>query len=372
MDKEAFYRNLIRRYRDGLATDEELEVFVQLVRSGKIDAYLTESMDEHLHTKGAKKRTFRWTLTYAAAFIVCCALGYILFFYQNQSHHAAPETTLADIHAASNQAVLTLADGRKIRLDSTVNHVSEGEGIRITNDYSGKLSYHVNPEQESADVYHEIAIPKGGKYQLVLADGTMVWLNAGTKLKFPIQFNTKQREVELVGEAYFEVKQPTDARKGHSPFIVHTPQQDILVLGTSFNVKAYTEEKKETSTLITGRVKVVNSNSKQSEMLAPGQQSTMSSEKPDIVLSEADLEETLAWKNGHFIFNETPIWEIMNQLARWYNVEVEFNGVQNYAYNGYIPRNVSLVKVLEMMERTGELKFEINNKKIYIKNKMPM
>lgn len=372
MDKDAFYRNLIRRYRDGLATDEELEVFAQLLRSGKIDAYLAESMDQHLHTNSAKKRTFRWKLTYAAAFIICCGLGYILYFYQNPSRHATPDTMVGDIHAASNQAILTLANGRKIRLDSTTNRIPGGEGVQILNDKGGKISYQVDPEQESSEIYHEIAIPKGGKYQLVLADGTMVWLNAGTKLKFPVQFNTRQREVELVGEAYFEVKQPLDARKGHSPFIVHTPQQDIVVLGTSFNVKAYTEEMKETSTLITGRVKIVNANSKQSGLLLPGQQSTISREKPDIVFSEADLEETLAWKNGHFIFNETPIREIMNQLARWYNVEVDFNGVQNYSYNGYIPRNVSLLKVLEMMERTGELKFEINNKKIYIKNKMPM
>lgn len=372
MDKEAFYRNLICRYRDGLATDEELEAFAHLVRSGKIDAYLAESMDQRLNNSRNKKPTFQRVHTYAAAFILCCVLGYIVFYYKSQGRHVAPAMIAKDIHAASNQAILTLADGRKIRLDSTVNEVSERGGIQILNDKGGKISYHINPEQVSAEQYHEITIPKGGKYQLVLADGTRVWLNADTKLKYPVQFSKKRREVELVGEAYFEVKQPADERKASSPFIVHTPQQDILVLGTTFNVKAYTEEMNETSTLITGRVKVMNPDTKQSKLLAPGQKSTVSRAKADIVISEADLEETLAWKNGDFVFNETSIEEIMNQLGRWYNVEVELNGMQNYFYNGYIPRNVSLLKVLDMMERTGELKFEIKNKKIHVKNKMPM
>ncbi|MFC6099148.1 FecR family protein [Olivibacter domesticus] len=372
MDKDTFYRNLIRRYRDGLATDEELEVFAQLLRSGEIDAHLAESMDQQLYSGQGKKRTFRLTYTYAAAFILFCILGYIVFYYQRQGHYAAPATIAGDIHAASNQAILTLADGRRVKLDATVNRISESGGIQILNDKDGKISYYINPERETAELYHEISIPKGGKYQLALADGTMVWLNADTRLKFPVQFNEKQREVELVGEAYFEVKQPVDKRKGDSPFIVHTREQNIVVLGTSFNVKAYTEEINEVSTLVTGRVKVMNSKTKQSKLLEPGQQSIINGTKPDIAIAEADMEETLAWKNGDFVFNETSIREIMNQLGRWYNVEVEFNGVKNYSYNGYIPRNVSLLKVLEMMERTGELKFEINNKKIYIKNKMPM
>ncbi|MEH6305412.1 DUF4974 domain-containing protein [Olivibacter sp. CPCC 100613] len=371
MNKDFFYKELIRKYRDGSATDKELEVFFQLVQSGKIDVYLAEFMDEHLN-QIQSKRSFHLRYLHIAAILICCVCTGLFFYYHNTRNSKVSYLTEA-ITAAEDQAILTLANGRKIRLDSNSAKGDLAQGFRVLHGKENIIDYRTEEDLGNEMLtYHEIAIPKGGKYQMILSDGTKVWLNAGTKLKFPIQFGKAPREVELYGEAYFEVRPRAQPHESHQPFIVHTRHQAIQVLGTSFNIKAYQEDFEEISTLVTGRVKVINNQTQQTLTLNPGKEAIWSGAKSASSVRDADVEEALAWKNGDFIFNETPIREIMKQLARWYDVEVEFNGIGNDQYSGYIPRDVNLKQVLDMMERTGELKFEINNKKIYVKTKMPM
>ncbi|MFD2962317.1 MULTISPECIES: FecR family protein [Olivibacter] len=371
MNKDAFYKELIHRYRAGSATEEELEAFYHLVQSGEIDHYLSEIMEDHF-CGGRPKSRLSLNFGYAAAIVICFVSGFIFFYYQNHHHNRAIIQPPEEITAAKDQAILTLADGTKIKLDSTRSESENKDGFQVLSKLKAVIGYNKDATKEGeALVYHEIAIPNGGKFKVILSDGTKVWLNAGSKLKFPVRFSKARREVELDGEAYFEVESKI-SKQENQPFTVHTRYQDIQVLGTSFNIKAYQDEPSETSTLVTGRVNVINKRTRQILQLNPGKELTLSKAAAMTSVSDADIEEVLAWKHGDFVFNETPIYEIMKQLARWYDVEVDFGSVANNIYSGYIPRDANLKQVLDMMERTGELKFDMNNRKIYVKTKMPM
>lgn len=318
--------------------------------------------DSGLEYPGQKSgRIMRRTSIAAAILLIIGISAYI--FYPRQSQQIIKITKpVKDIAPGSNKAVLTLADGSKIALDDTGQGIIATQaGIKIRKSSDGSILYDMPKEAKynsRASVFNSIETPNGGKYQIVLPDGSKVWLNAGSALNFPAVFTGKERKVELIGEAFFEV-----AKNKAMPFIVKTREMNVSVLGTEFNVMAYEDENYTATTLVEGSVQV--SNPSQKMFLKPGQQAVNKGGK-DLSKRNVDVDEAIAWKNGLFQFNNSDIQTVMKQIGRWYDVSVEYRGaVPDNRFGGYISRNSHLSQVLKMLELSG-VRFSIEEKKIIV------
>ncbi|RAJ37179.1 FecR family protein [Pedobacter cryoconitis] len=275
----------------------------------------------------------------------------------------------ADIKPGGNKATLTLANGRKISLtDSSNGEIAEQSGIAITKTADGQLVYTIKNSSAAASAnqtteFNTIETPVGGQYQINLPDGTKVWLNAASSLKYPAQFAAHQRKVELTGEGYFEVSK--DKKR---PFTVVTGKQEVQVLGTHFNVNAYPEEKATKTTLLEGIVKVSNASSQEhgdSKLLRPGEQSTLT--QASFQVEKVDIENAVAWKNGYFTFADEDLEVSMRKLSRWYNVEISYSGkFDTISFGGAISRSKSLAEVLQILELTRKIKFKIEGRRIIL------
>jgi transmembrane sensor len=316
----------------------------------------------------------------AAAAIVVLAIGVAGYWFINRitknevaKNDQQVKPTAADIMPGSNKAVLTLADGTVITLDSAANgNLAQQGNSQIIKTKNGGLVYEKTARNSTGPLttdnspltYNMLVIPRGGQYQLTLPDGSKVWLNAASSIRYPVAFGNERR-VELTGEAYFEVAK--DARK---PFHVVTPTQDVEVLGTHFNVNAYDNEPAVKTTLLEGSVKVVKretANGKQnSVILKPGQQAALEAHSPLTIDHSPDLEQIMAWKNGFILFNKADIKSIMRQVERWYNVDVEFEGdIPQRTFTGGIERSARLSELLRLLE-VSKVKFRIENKKLIV------
>lgn len=307
------------------------------------------------------------TLSIAALVLATISVALLLWIkYQEVGPPSLVEHAAIDWHkrqvksSAGNKAVLMLANGETIVLDSAENGVLIKTGaIEVSKTSDGQLVYQVktqsdqNPENGGLNT---ITTPPGGQYQVILPDNSKVWLNAASSLKFPTSFNGKSRNVELIGEAYFDV-----AEDKSRPFIVKSRLGEIEVLGTGFNVMAYADERVMKTTLVEGSVKIKG---RETRVLKPGEQAVLNAYRMKI--ANVDVQEAIAWKNNLFQFNETSIDVIMRQATRWYNVEVKYAGkIPNRSFTGKISRNVSLNEFLEMLKYTG-VNFKIEGKQITV------
>jgi ferric-dicitrate binding protein FerR (iron transport regulator) len=276
----------------------------------------------------------------------------------NEQKKAAPVKN--DVAPGMNGAVLTLADGSQIVLDNAADGSLAQQGNATIVKKGGMLNY-IDAGKSDAEVsYNTVATPRGRQFQLVLEDGTKVWLNAGSSIKFPAVFKEKTRDVVVTGEVYFEV-----AKNAAKPFRVDAKGMNVEVLGTHFNVNAYDDEASINTTLLEGSVKVIKGDKQ--KLLAPGQQAQMNGLGEFSLVKNINTEEVMAWKNNFFSFNNTDMNKLLRQLSRWYDVEVELKGaVQPVTFNGSISRNVNLSTVLKMLESTGEVKFSIEGKKVLV------
>ena len=282
---------------------------------------------------------------------------------------APTETKLKnDIAPGSNKAVLTLADGSTIVLDSaSKGTISQQGNIKVKKLGNGLLVYTINGKQvtENDEAFiNTISTPRGGQYQVTLVDGTKVWLNAASSIRFPVVFTGTERKVEITGEAYFEV-----AKNENMPFKVKATSSEIEVLATHFNVNAYNDEAFIKTTLLEGRVKVsvpALVGNQSSKFLQPGQQAEINKEGKINVLDNADTEEAVAWKNGRFQFKSTDLKTILRQISRWYDVDVEYKGNVNLHFTGQLTRNGNVSKVFEELALTGEVHFKIDGKRIIV------
>ena len=273
----------------------------------------------------------------------------------------------SDLPPAGNKAVLTLANGQKITLDDANNgKIANQHGVTITKTIQGQLTYTFSAKSQSTDneeqvpLYNTISTPRGGKYQIKLPDGSSVWLNAASSLKFPTQFSKAARVVELQGEAYFEIEKSTINKKRQSFEVIvknRSGDQRVEVLGTHFNINAYENELFTRTTLLEGKVQLFNKITNSGTILLPGQQAISTTRS--VKIDYPDVSEVLSWKNGNFVFNNLSLVEILRQIERWYDVDVDYNRVPNTKYNGFISRDVTLTQVLEMLELTGSLKFRL-------------
>jgi ferric-dicitrate binding protein FerR (iron transport regulator) len=305
--------------------------------------------------RGAVRLLQTW-FKYAAAAVVIITIS---FFIRSILQKPVPVTTstekpivaATDIAAGSQGAVLTLADGRKVVLDSLGNgtiSLQTGAEVRLKD---GQLVYDPVAATEEQMVYNSISTPKGRQFQLILPDGTKVWLNAASSLKYPTHFSGNERKVEIKGEAYFEV-----AKNANKPFIVTLPKgAEVRVLGTHFNINAYDNEDAIKTTLLEGSVKVVNHDSaignENSIMLKPGQQAVLAPHSLLTIHNSPDLEKVIAWKNGVFNFEDATLQEVMHQLERWYDIEVVYEtGIPKLQFVGKMGRDLSLNNVLRGLE----------------------
>jgi transmembrane sensor len=305
------------------------------------------------------------TMRYAAAILLVVALGSTIYFLNRPSNtalsSAQPVSKENNILPGGNKAVLILADGRTIVLDSAHRgQLAEQTGAKVIKTTDGELEYRVvnNLSNNSVVSYNTMTTPKGGQYQLRLPDGTRVWLNSSSTIFYPTVFAGKKRSVTISGEVYFEV-----AKNKNMPFIVNVDgKSSIEVLGTAFNINTYNDEGAIKTTLIEGSVKV--SHDFKSVVLKPGQQSQQAEDLR--VVSQFDIDQVIAWKNGYFNFNDVNIQKAMSQIARWYDIEVIYKGkIPDDVLVGKIPMGASITKVLNILEKIG-VKFTVEGKKILV------
>ena len=367
-------RNLIKKYLNGSASDEEVitieNYFDAFADEPEITRELTraqiDALKTNLHNRitakieQAERPTtpfYRNRYLQAAAAVLIIFFCAVLYRTANRPHNSVAQLLKHDLAPGSNKAILTLANGSTLILNNLKNgNLASQTGLKLIKQDS-TLTY--KADDDSKVSYNTITIPNGGQYQLILADGTKVWLNAASSLKFPTAFPGKQRTVELTGEAYFEV-----AKNKNQPFNVKTPTQTVQVLGTHFNINAYSNEPFVKTTLLEGSVNVSSAGG--SLLLKPGQQALLNNSGLATLKDDVDTDEAIAWRNGLFQFNDVDIKTIMRQVARWYDVDVEFKGqVPAYTFHGKISRNLNASTVLKIFELSG-INFTIEGRKIIV------
>ena len=254
-----------------------------------------------------------------------------------------------------------MADGSKISLiDASKGVIAKQGDVSITKADNGHLTYISGNHLNTENLFNTIETPKGGEFQLNLPDGTKVWLNAASTLRYPIAFSGKERVVMLTGEAYFEV-----AHNKSKPFKVLTTAQEIEVLGTHFNINSYEESRMTRTTLVEGSIKVKRIDNANSYLLKPGQLAVLQGNSVNVM--PADIESEIAWKNGYFIFNEEGIQTIMQKISRWYNIDVVYSPEllnTDVKFGGIVSRSKNLSVVLKTMERTGKVHFKLEGNRI--------
>jgi len=271
-----------------------------------------------------------------------------------------------DIMPGRDKATLTLSDGSVLNLDSVSNGTIAAEGKSNISKVSNKLlTYQFTDGNDQVrttlPTYNSVSTPRGGQYQIVLADGTKVYLNAESSVRFPTSFTSHERQVELTGEAFFEV-----AKNPKMPFKVKVNDIQVTVLGTHFNVNGYANELLTTTTLLEGSVKIEATNGNISVKLKPGEQAKYRRGSMSLV-ENPDLENATAWKDGVFRFNKTDIETIMRQVARWYNVEIVYGEKVQHLFSGRISRDVPVSKLLQLLEMTDRVHFTIEDQKIIVR-----
>jgi len=305
----------------------------------------------------------RYFSRWAVAASIIAVLGFGWYLISKREANKNVNNVAALIKPGGNKAFLTLANGTKINLDEAVNGtIANQEGIKITKTADGQLVYTIVETKagQQATGYNTISTPAGGQYQVTLPDGTKVWLNALSSLKYPTAFTGKYRTVALTGEGYFEV-----AKNKNKPFKLSTAKQEISVLGTHFNVSAYADEPEIKTTLVEGGVAVKNFSPLATGLLKPGQQAIFHGS--DFEINNVDVEEYIAWKNGFFMFNNEGIKEAMQKLARWYDVEIEYVGnFDGIYFGGSFSKHNNLQETLKILESTDKFKFKIEGRRIKI------
>lgn len=370
MDREAAAA-LVRKYNQGLATDEEkaqlenwyarqsdrLTLLEDDIDFNKIEAELKTGIWNYAGLR-TKKHTHKlgklWIRIAVAASLILVA-GAGLFYYTSEPDFMGSHISgKNDIAAGTNQAILTLGNGQRITLKDAKNGALANESNTIIKKTAkGELVYE-GSEKSMAAVYNTIATPRGGQYTLKLSEGTKVILNAASTLRYPTQFTGKDRIVELVGEGYFEVSH--DKTK---PFKVISRGQTVEVLGTHFNINSYADEPNTKTTLLEGSVNV------NGHRLRPNQQAILTGQN-QVSIVAVDVNEAVAWKDGLFRFDHTDLKTLMRQIARWYDVEVVYEGtVKNEQFFGKIERSYTLSEVLKLLE-LNKVHVKLDGKRIIV------
>lgn len=347
---EPAYRQILLEYGDLLMQQSITEPYNALLLD-KINEQINAATQTSAAPPIYRRLWFRYSA--AASLLAALIICWVLF-------KPAKTPAYSTIQPGGNKAILTLANGQEIALDQAQNGILGQQGAaRIIKVDSGLLSYHTAGTTGEVQ-YNTISTPRGGQFQVILPDGSRVWLNAASSLRFPTTFTNGERTVTLTGEAYFEV-----ASQAEKPFTVAVNKIKVAVLGTSFNIMAYAEEKKISTTLLTGAVKV--STPEQQVIITPGQEAVLTDGNTQFVTNNANISTAIAWKNGKFLFDETDIYSIMRQVARWYDVDIRYEGdLTGITLSGGISRQQYISQLLEILQSTGNVKFELKDKQITV------
>lgn len=385
---------LLQKYRERTISDAERAALMAAVRSGELEALVRQDIWAQLESPSlsvpewteekeaaalaailqavnqpdlAPMRRLAWRRWAVAASVVLLASlgGYLAFLKQTGpgGTPASVQPLASDARPGGNKAILTLADGRQIVLDTAASGPVARQGRSLVVKHNGQVDYRAGNRAENGGndlVFNTLSTPRGGQYQLTLPDGTRVWLNAASAITYPTAFTAKARVVDLTGEAYLEV-----AQQREHPFIVRLKNGRVTVLGTSMNINAYEEEGVVRTTLVTGSVKFNASGGE--KLLAPGQQAVYQTVSQHLTVTDADVITTIAWKNGLFLFNQTDLGTLLRQVARWYDVGIDY---QTHIYDtrrfgGGIRRNLRLSSVLALLQTNG-VHYQFDGKKITI------
>jgi len=342
---------------------------IQSLKKAGWDKVLSAIEEEGLSVQPAIVRPMHRTRYFVAASLVgLLAVG--TWFYMKNRPVATSDVATAvtstfrnDIAPGGNKAVLTLSDGSNVVLDSAGKGTIAHQGIaRVVKLDDGKLAYHntTTGEKPAALEYNTLTTPAAGQFQLLLPDGSKVWLNNASSLRYPVAFTGKDREVELKGEAYFEI-----APNARQPFKVKVDETLIDVLGTTFNISAYTDETTIKTTLLSGAVRVSRGDAR--KVLKPGQQARLHETGGLETLDDVDTDGVVAWKNGYFHFDHADIKTAMRMLARWYNVEVVYEGaIPNRTFGGDMERKLNLSEVLKILEK-NQVHFDLEGRRLSVR-----
>lgn len=387
-------QQLFKKYLDETITREELLQLHALMNAdydaGQLDSLLEETLinPRYAVKAGEKDQQDSWEMIFskishsdegavrgktvrlyhgkwigwAASFLLLAGAATFWFTVHHHSQHArlatAAPMAVTDARGKTG-AILILSDGSKIGLDSSRNGdlgVQGGVSLRKDN---RELSYEKTTAGSNEMVYNTVMTPMGKQFQLVLSDGTRVWLNAGSSIRFPTAFIGSRRNVAVTGEVYFEV-----SRNEHMPFVARVNQSEIVVLGTSFNVMAYNDESNISTTLVDGAVKVVNG--AQELLLKPGEQGNIARKTGRLSMQSIDADQVIAWTRGRLAIGAGDFQVLMRQVARWYDVDVVYQGkVPDISIRGILQRDVPLSTVLEFLGENG-IHYKIENRTITI------
>lgn len=366
-------KDLLEKHKKGKLTEAERALvetwYLQYNDTANVDFEQlhkdqSESFDKLLTQLSPAPARKLWPRFAVAASILLALAALCFFRFGNPmaQHVVYIKKNMHEISPGGNKAVLILANGQKIVLSQTQNGKIASQGnIMINKTSSGQIVYSSLKGDTSlqSNLYNIATTPRGGQFNFILADGTKVWLNAASSIKFPVAFNGNERRVELIGEAYFEV-----AHNAAKPFRVVAGEQVVEVLGTHFNINAYADEAVIKTTLLEGSVKVLSAS--RTDVLKPGQQSQL--KDGSIHLTDANLDEAVAWKNGLFYFKDADLETVMRQMARWYDADITYVGnVPNRHFSGEISRNTDASQLLDILS-FKKIHFTIEGKKIIIKH----
>jgi ferric-dicitrate binding protein FerR (iron transport regulator) len=309
-----------------------------------------------------KRQLFRW-VGYAASVLIIASAG-LLLYMKDSGENTDQLLTQEKINPGEFKAELILPDGKSVLLAAKEKFVDKSESVIVQNDETNGLVYSKNEAEAAVQqkVYHTLKVPLGGYYPLLLSDGTKVWLNAGSELKYPVEFSGDVRDVYLHGEAYFEVK------KDKIPFVVNLEDSRIEVLGTSFNVNAYKGDENIFATLRSGSIAFYSDKVKGRTVIKPGQQLKMDAGSGQTSVREVDASVYTSWTEGVFNFNDMSLDEIMKIVARWYQVDVVFENerIRHDQYFGKMPMYSDIEDVLRKIELSGNVKYKLEGKMLTI------
>lgn len=391
-------RELLKKHKEGTLTSEEqalLETwYLELVKSGKsvplTEDELNTAFDEIWQALpvvdseadgGQRVKKRGWWMPTAAVILIACTLGIYFHKFNKTEPHQLVMSSVDDFLPGDNRAILTLADGEKITLnDAKIGTLAKEGQTAITKTKEGEIVYRSQQAAEDESTvkkalsYNTLSTPKAGQYQVQLPDGTHVWLNALSSIRFPSAFAENERIVEVTGEVYFEVAKVNDGTK-RIPFKVISGDQTIEVLGTRFNVISYDDEEMIETTLLEGSIKInIGKDGGRGILLKPGQQIQVnqgSKNKKAVSVSPytirgVDTQSIVSWKDGYFRFDNTGLSELMRQISRWYDIEVVYEApVKDYEFVGKLERSAKLSKVLKILE-LGGVHFRIEENKLIV------
>jgi len=398
---------IIQRIRGIISAEQDMELQSWIDKSEENRSFFDEMLDEELSRRevgtfskynslaayetvrqkipsfstvdlpyqGSVRKLYKPYIWAAASVALICVLGIFINSLLNKGGDLENAVLKNNIKPGADKAVLTLADGSQVVLDDVRSDtVALLDNMMVRKAEDGTLVYQ-SMGAAGEEGYNTILTPKGGKYQVVLSDGTKVWLNAASSIRFPVSFNPDRRQVEITGEAYFEVakiparkhrrtdNETEGVSKERVPFLVQSGAQLVKVLGTHFNINAYRDEDAVRTTLLEGSVDVLAGEDE--ALLRPGQQSV--NRKGALSINAADTETAVAWKEGFFQFNEEHLETILRQVARWYDVEIDCPAeFRKERFSGTVSRYGSVADVLRIMEETGVVHFEIKERRIIV------